>query len=364
MPANQFVDVSLTGSVTVVPPKVRSIEEDVDLFGGNIRQIERLKKTLGLNERRIASKELTNLDLCEQAAQVLLEQLKINSKDLDGILYVTQTPDHSQPSNATLLHGRLGCSTDCAALDVGLGCSGFVYALWLAYSIIANGSSQRVLVLAGDTLSRLVHPQDRATASLFGDAGSATMVEKRVGSGVSWFRLGSDGRGSDSLIVPAGGARLPFSKETTEEYTDDDGNIRTKENLFMDGSEVFNFSIEVVPQEIEALLDYAGVSKDAVDYFVLHQANRYMVHNIGKRLRVDLERCPVESFGAFGNVSSSSIPGALAYELANPLFSGSKGNSSHQVVFSGFGVGLSWGSCLLTLSDLGCLEWRVYKAKV
>ena len=362
MPANQFVDVSLTGSVTVVPPKIRSIEEDVYLYGGNIRQIERLKKTLGINERRFASNELTNLDLCTQAAQILLDQLNIDPSDLDGILYVTQTPDHSQPSNATLLHGRLKCGTDCAALDVGLGCSGFVYALWLAYSIISNGSSQRVLVLAGDTLSRLVHPKDRATASLFGDAGSATMVEKRMGAGVSWFRLGTDGRGSDSLIVPAGGARLPFSNETAEEYSDDDGNIRTKENLFMDGSEVFNFSIEVVPREIEALLDYADVSKDSVDYFVLHQANRYMVHNIGKRLKVDLGRFPVESFGAFGNVSSASIPGALSYELAGPLTGESGGKSSHQVVLSGFGVGLSWGNCLLTVSNLDCLEWRVYKS--
>ena len=362
MPANQFFDISLTGSVTVVPPKVRSIEEDVDLFGGNIRQIERLKKTLGLNERRLASSEITNLDLCEQATQVLLEQLNIKSSDLDGILYVTQTPDHSQPSNATLLHGRLACSTECAALDIGLGCSGFVYALWLAYSMIGNGSCQKVLVLAGDTLSRLVNPKDRATASLFGDAGSATMVEKRAGSGVSWFRLGTDGRGSESLIVPAGGARLPFSEETAQEHMDDDGNIRTKENLFMDGSEVFNFSIEVVPQEIEALLDYAEISKDAVDYFVLHQANRYMVHNIGKRLKVDLERCPVDSFGAFGNVSSASIPGALAYELSDTLTKKIEGKSSHQVVLSGFGVGLSWGSCLLNIFDLGCLEWRVYNS--
>ena len=362
MPVNQFMDISLSGSATVVPPKGRSIEEDVDLFGGNIRQIERLKKTLGLNERRIASNELTNLDLCEQAAQVLLEQLNIQSSDLDGIIYVTQTPDHLQPSNAALLHGRLACSTECAALDIGLGCSGFVYALWLAYSIIANGSSQRVLVLAGDTLSRLVHPKDRATASLFGDAGSATMVEKRSEAGASWFRLGTDGRGADSLIVPAGGARLPFSEETAVETSDADGNIRTKENLFMDGSEVFNFSIEVVPREIEALLSDAGASKDAVDYFVLHQANRYMVHNIGKRLRVDLERCPVDSFGAFGNVSSASIPGALAYELADSLSGECEGKSSHQVVLSGFGVGLSWGTCLLNIPHLGCLEWRTYKA--
>ena len=362
MAVNQFADISLGGSVTVVPPNVRSIEDDVELFGGNIRQIERLKKTLGLNERRIASSEITNLDLCEQAAQVLLDQLNIQSAELDGIIYVTQTPDHSQPSNAALLHGRLACSTECAAFDVGLGCSGFVYALWLAYSIIANGSSQRILVLAGDTLSRLVNSKDRATASLFGDAGSATIVEKHLGAGASWFRLGTDGRGSDSLIVPAGGARLPFSKDTAIEISDADGNIRTKENLFMDGSEVFNFSIEVVPREIEALLNDAGASKDVVDYFVLHQANRYMVHNIGKRLKIDLERCPADSFGAFGNVSSASIPGALAYELADSLRGKCEGKSSYQVVLSGFGVGLSWGTCLLNIPYLGCLEWRNYKA--
>jgi 3-oxoacyl-[acyl-carrier-protein] synthase-3 len=148
MPANQFLDISLTGSVTVVPPNVRSIEEDVDLFGGNIRQIERLKKTLGLNERRIASSNITSLDLCEQAAQVLLDQLNIKSSDVDGILFVTQTPDHSQPSNASLLHGRLGCDTDCAALDLGLGCSGlclctlvglFNYCKWFIAKSFAFG---------------------------------------------------------------------------------------------------------------------------------------------------------------------------------------------------------------------------------
>lgn len=358
MPSNYFSDITLTGSVTVVPEKIRSIEADVDLFGGNLRQIERLKKSLGLNERRIAAPSVTTLDLCLQAAQSLLASHLLSAEALDGILFVTQTPDHSQPGNASLLHRKLGCATHCAAFDVNLGCSGYVYALWLAFSLIANGSSGKILVLAGDTLSRMVHPKDRAVAPLFGDAGSATLVEKQVGAGQSWFRLGADGRGSESLIVPAGGARMPFSKETSEEQSDADGNVRSLENLHMQGSEVFNFSIEVVPREIESLLEEANGSINSVDYFVLHQANRYIVQSIGKRLRVDLERCPIASFEAFGNVSSASIPGALAYELSECL----QGTERKRMLFSGFGVGLSWASCLLDIGGMQSLRWEVYSS--
>lgn len=356
MPSNHFSDITLTGSVTVVPEKIRSIEADVNLFGGNVRQIERLKKTLGLNQRRIAGASVTALDLCLQAAQSLLTSHSLSPEAVDGILFVTQTPDHSQPSNASLIHRKLGCASDCAALDVNLGCSGYVYALWLAFSLIANGSSGKILVLAGDTLSRMVHPKDRAVAALFGDAGSATLVEKRVGAGHSWFRLGSDGSGAEALIVPAGGARMPCSSETALEQSDADGNVRSLENLHMQGSEVFNFSIEVVPREIEALLAEAECPMGSVDYFVLHQANRYIVHTIGKRLKIDLQRCPIASFEAFGNVSSASIPGALAYELKECL----QGAERQRLLLSGFGVGLSWASCLLDLGAMQSLRWEVY----
>ena len=356
MPSNHFSDISLAGSVTVVPEKIRSIEADTELFGGNVRQIERLKKTLGLNERRIAEASVTALDLSQQAAESLLASHSLSAEALDGILFVTQTPDHSQPSNASLMHRKLGCASHCAALDVNLGCSGYVYALWLAFSLIANGSSSKILVCAGDTLSRMVHPKDRSVAALFGDAGSATLIEKRAGAGPSWFRLGSDGSGSEALIVPAGGARMPLSAETSVEQSDAEGNIRCLENLHMQGSEVFNFSIEVVPREIEALLAEANCPIDSVNFFVLHQANRYIVHSIGKRLKVDLKRCPIASFEAFGNVSSASIPGALAYELSECLL----GEERQRLLLSGFGVGLSWASCLLDIEGMQSLRWELY----
>ncbi len=356
MPSNNFSDIKISGSVTVVPKVKRSIEEDIELYGGNYKQVERLKRTLGFNQRRIAPREVTALDLCESASQSLFKKLDLSPIDINGIIFITQTPDHSQPSNASLIHGRLGFSKQCAAFDVGLGCSGFVYGLWLAFSLIANGSSSKILLLAGDTLSRLVNPKDRSLAPLFGDAGSATLIEKEQGGRTSWFRLGSDGTGASDLIVPAGGSRNPISKKTEEEFTDNEGNVRSLQNLFMNGSEVFNFSIEVVPREIQELLKYAKCEKSEVDYFVLHQANRYMVQNIGKRLGCDLKRFPIASFGVFGNISSASIPGAMAFELGENFSTKAK----KRLVLSGFGVGLSWGSCLVDLSEIRCLEYVEY----
>ncbi len=356
MPSSMFEDIAVTASITVVPSKIRNLDEDIDLFDGNKRQLDRLKKTIGFDQRRIADASITALDLCYQAASHLLEQSDIKAKNIDGILFVTQTADHSQPSNASLMHRKLECHSECAAFDIGLGCSGFVYGLWLAHSLIHSGSCETILLLSGDTLSRMVHPKDKTTAPLFGDAGSATIIQKKASSGPSWFRLGSDGTGSDALIVPAGGARYPSSDVTKKETEDEEGAIRTLEDLHMDGSSVFNFSIDVVPREIEALLNFAQVEKNTIDFYVLHQANRYIVQNIGKRLQLDLAKLPVRSFEAFGNVSSASIPAAMSYDLSKILVDSER----RQILLSGFGVGLSWGSCILPIESMVCLKWFEY----
>ena len=359
MPFNAFSDISITGSLTIVPEYKRSIEQETELYGGNKKLIERLKKTLGLNERRIVQNSETAYDLCSEAVSRLIKENKIDVNEIGVIIFVTQTADHSQPGNALKIHGKFRFPTSCAAFDVNLGCSGFVYSLWLAFSLVSGSASSKVLVLAGDTLSRLVNPKDRSVAALFGDAGSATIVEEKKGVGNSYFSLGSNGRGFNDLIVPAGGARLPISNKTKKEFVDEEGNIRTKENLYMNGSEVFNFSIEVIPREIESLLNYARCKISEVDYFVLHQANRYMVQNICKRMNCDLDKFPVKSFEAFGNLSSVSIPGAMAYQMKEVLSSKTK----QRVILSGFGVGLSWASCLLNLGKMDFLKWEEYSFK-
>jgi 3-oxoacyl-[acyl-carrier-protein] synthase-3 len=282
----------------------------------------------------------------------------IDLQQIDAMICVTQTPDYLQPCNAAVIHGRLGLSKNCAALDVNLGCSGYVYGHWLAHSLVASGGCERILLLAGDTISRLVNAKDRSVAPLFGDGGSATLIERAVGAPSAYFSLQSDGCGYDKLIVPAGGSRHPHSTESAEVLEDESGNFRSPENLFMDGAEIFNFSITEEPKSVKELLEYAEIDAAAVDHFVFHQANRYILSNIAKRLKLDLAKVPMQTVERYGNQSSASIPTAICGELATALAD----RSSTRLLLSGFGVGLSWASALVEVGDLTVCELIDYTA--
>lgn len=352
MPKSFFDQARIVGVVTSIPKNEKSIDDEIHLFGGSEKQIARLKQTIGLDKRRVVSGSTTAADLCETASRHLFGSAGISETEIDAVICVTQTPDHSQPCNAAILHGRLGLKKDCAAFDVGLGCSGYVYGLWLAHMMVSSGGCRKVLLLAGDTMSRLVHPEDRTVAPLFGDGGSATLVGRAAAAQPSWFSLGTDGKGAEHLIVPAGGARLPASDETKLTRKDDVGNIRCDENLYMNGGEVFNFSIQVEPSAIREIVAYAGVEMDAIDHFVFHQANRYILSNIAKRLKLDPSKVPMQTVERYGNQSSASIPCAICGELGDLM----RDEQSRQLVLSGFGVGLSWASALLSMKELSVCE--------
>ncbi|MGC6424532.1 MAG: ketoacyl-ACP synthase III [Lentimonas sp.] len=351
MAKSYFKNVEIRGVVTCVPTREKCIDDEVDLFGGNQKQIARLKKVIGLDRRRVVDAQTTAADLCYEAALRLLLKSGVDASAIEAVICVTQTPDYPQPCNAAVLHGRLGLRKECAALDVNLGCSGYVYGLWLAHMMVSSGGCERVLLLAGDTISRIAHPKDRVVAPIFGDGGSASLIERSDAESPSWFSLETDGAGYDKLIVPAGGFRSPCSAETALEETEEDGNVRTPENLFMDGAEVFNFSIQVEPKAVTDLCAYAGMEIDAIDHFVFHQANRYILTNIAKRLKIDLEKVPMQTVERYGNQSSASIPSAICGELSEELAAGSR-----QVLLSGFGVGLSWASVILNLDHLHVCE--------
>jgi len=351
MPKTHFKKSFIRGIVTVVPSRVKSIDDEVELYGGNVEQIERIKKTIGLHERRVVEEDVTAGDLCEDAARSLLEKCGVEATEIDAVMMVTQTPDYFQPATACALHGKLGLKEDCAAFDVNLGCSGYVYALWLAGMMIETGSCKKVLVLAGDTISRCVHPRDRALAPLFGDAGSATLLSKADEERESWFSLKSDGSGYKNLIVPAGAFRQPTSEETRKEEADADGNIRSLEQLHMDGAEVFNFSIKVEPKAVREILEFSGKSMEEVDALVFHQANKYILSNIARRLKVPLEKVPLGTVEKYGNQSSASIPGTICDALGGRLL-----KEEMNLILSGFGVGLSWATCLLRVGELDVCE--------
>jgi 3-oxoacyl-[acyl-carrier-protein] synthase-3 len=299
--------------------------------------LERTAQTIGLRERRVAAPGLTALDLCADATLRLLAEMGLDATSIDAVIFVTQTPDHPQPNNASLLHGRLGLSKAAPAYDLSMGCSGWVTGFQQAALLCAHGGAARVLLCAGDTLSRLTNPGDRSTEPLFGDAGSATIVEKTGRSAPLHFILGADGAGAEAIIIKQGGARQPAGP--LAEHTDTEGNRTHAGNLVMDGADVFSFTLREVPGAIESVMRHAGYAPASTDALVLHQANRFILSTLAKKTGFTEAQTPMSVVEHFGNQSSASIPCALIHCLADRLEAGPL-----KVVGCGFGVGLSWGA--------------------
>lgn len=329
--------VRLAGLAVTTGSVVRDFIADGLAAGLDRAQLERTAKTIGLRERRVAAQGITALDLCADAARRLIDEMGLDASSLDAVIFVTQTPDHSQPNNASLLHGRLGLSKSAPAFDLAMGCSGWVHGLHQAALLCAHGGAARVLLCAGDTLSRLTNPKDRATDPLFGDAGSAALIE-RTGHATPWhFVLGADGQGAAAIRVAQGGARQPT--EPLIETTDTEGNVRHAANLAMDGAEVFNFTLREVPPAVQAVMRHAGLTPEGTDALVLHQANRFMLSTLAKKCGFPADKVPMDIVEHYGNQSSASIPCALIHALANRLEVGPL-----NLVGCGYGVGLSWGA--------------------
>ena len=330
-------NIRLAGLAVTTGSVVRDFITDGLAAGIDRAALERAAQTIGLRERRVAAPGVTALDLCADAAERLLAEMGADATSIDVVIFVTQTPDHSQPNNASLLHGRLGLSKSAPAYDLSLGCSGWVYGLHQAALLCAHGGAARVLLCAGDTLSRLTNPGDRSADPLFGDAGSATIVEK-TGRATPWhFVLGADGAGAEAIIVRQGGARQPDGP--LNESKDDEGNRRHAANLAMNGADVFNFTLREVPPAVQSVLRHAGYSAESLDGLVLHQANRFILSTLAKKLGVPEARTPMGVVERYGNQSSASIPCALIEGLGDRLASGPL-----KVAGCGFGVGLSWGA--------------------
>ena len=349
MAQSRMKGVRISGITTVVPSGVKNIEDETSLFGMDSSRINRLKRDIGINKRHITMKDECSSDLCEHAAKFLLSEIDYDPSSIDCLLLVTQTPDYFQPSTSCVLHGKLGLSKNCAAFDINLGCSGYVYGLWISSMMISSGSCKRVLMLAGDTISRCVSPYDRSVATLFGDAGSATIIENGLDDHEITFVLHSNGKGYKHLIIPAGAFRNRHSDESARITERENGNARSEEHLYMNGAEIFTFSISKVPPLIEEVLNVSNWVKEEVNYFILHQANKFITLNIVRKLKIPPEKSPHDVFEKYGNQSSASIPATICENLFSTVR-----NKSLKVVLAGFGVGLSWAACALSLGPVEC----------
>ena len=303
--------------------------------------VDKIQSKTGIEERHIAAPDEFASDLAVQAAEKLFAGGVVRDS-IDALLYCTQSPDYFLPTTACLLQNRLDLRTDIAALDFNLGCSGFIYGLGLARGLIQSVQASRVLLLTADTYSKFIHPGDRSVRTLFGDAAAATIIDASESAGglSGPFVYGTDGRGAENLIVPAGGMRQP-RREDAEVVTDEAGNQRSANHLYMNGPEIFNFTLRIVPATVEALFTKSGLTMDDIDLFVFHQANQYMLEHLRKRLGVPAEKFVV-SMQKCGNTVSSTIPIALKMALeSGQLKPGMK------VILLGFGVGYSWGGTIV-----------------
>ena len=303
--------------------------------------VDKIQSKTGIEERHIAGAEEFASDLAVRAAEKIFAA-GVPRDSVDALLYCTQSPDHFLPTTACLLQNRLGLRTDIAAFDFNLGCSGYIYGLGLARGLIQSGQATRVLLLTADTYSKFIHPADRSVRTLFGDAAAATIIEAAEGSGGlnGPFVYGTDGRGAENLIVPAGGLRMP-RREDAAVVTDEAGNQRSANHLYMNGPEIFNFTLRIVPATVETLFARSGLTLEDVDLFVFHQANQYMLEHLRKRLGVPAEKFVV-SMQKCGNTVSSTIPIALKMALESGRL-----RPGMKVMLLGFGVGYSWGGTIV-----------------
>jgi len=312
----------------------------------NILLEEEVIKTIeniGIKEKRFVDKDVCSSDLCYKAAEKLFSDNNIDRDSIDALIFLSQTPDYKIPATAPILQEKLGLPKTTLCFDMNLGCSGYVYALSTAFAYASAQGVNRVLLLVGETFSKITSPLDKVNAPLYGDAGTATLIEKGDFADAH-FILCSDGSGKDAVIIPSGEYRNPTTEENLREVEMEDGNIRSKHQIFMDGMDVFNFALSVVPKSIKDMMNTAQITLNEVDYVVFHQANKFMTDFFAKRLKCPLEKVPY-CLDRYGNTSSASIPLTIVSELNSGNLKGKK------LILCGFGAGLSWATALVEFNN-------------
>ncbi|MEI9985275.1 MAG: ketoacyl-ACP synthase III [Aliidongia sp.] len=306
-------------------------------------EAQKLYGSIGVHSRRIAPPQLLASDLCVAAAESLLDDLGWSRDSIEVLVLVTQGPDYLLPATACLIQKRLGLPTSCAAFDVNLGCSGFVYGSWIASQLLSGSQGKRALLLCGDVSTRLLHPDDRATRPLFGDAGTATALEKVPDAAPMHIVLGTDGGGGRHISIKSGGLRHNLV-EALRRPPEENETLYKDAHTHLNGPEVFSFTLRAVPALMREVLDYSGLTIDQIDTFVMHQANKFILEHLRKKTGIPAEKFVIDMHD-FGNTSSASIPLAICHKLASAV-----AETTQRAALVGFGVGWSWGALI---ADLG-----------
>jgi 3-oxoacyl-[acyl-carrier-protein] synthase-3 len=321
----------LAGMCSCVPAsKINNLTNTTDF---PLEEVRKVVAMAGVRERFVSDGTLCSSDLCVAAAKTIINDLDWDPESIGGLIMVTQSPDYFLPSTSCIVHRNLGLSDECASFDVGLGCSGFPYGIWIASMMIQSGGINKVLLLHGETPSRFSEKSDRSVSLLFGDCGSATAIEAcdNHESDQWFFKLHTDGSGYEDMIIEGGGFRDRFPKDPR------------KYSVKMNGANIFNFTIKRVPPLIQDTLEISDLDLNDIDYFVFHQSNQFIIKHLVKKLKIPAEKVPM-TLKEYGNTGGASIPltitqGGIKRPEKRPL----------KLMLLGYGVGLSWGSALVDL---------------
>jgi 3-oxoacyl-[acyl-carrier-protein] synthase-3 len=350
-----FADKKISGLLTILPANERSFVDEMAQFNFPPARSLKLKQVMGYDRHRLVDGPVCVSDLAVFGMEHFFARGVLKREEIDAIVLVTQSPDYFMPATSSVIQGRLNLHDDVFCVDINQGCAGFIVGLMQGFMLLDQPAIRKVVLINADVMSRKVSPRDRNSYPLIGDAAAITILERAPGAGTIAGNIKMDGTRHQALMIPAGGFRRPSDATSQVMQEDEEGNLRSPDNLVMDGSAVFNFVMADVPVLIRQLLDETGTDIAAIDAFLFHQPNRFMLQKLADKLGVPHEKMPSNVVENFGNSSGVTIPLAIALNLRQRL-----DHETLQVCLSGFGVGLTWGAMLMALGPLTFCEMIDY----
>jgi 3-oxoacyl-[acyl-carrier-protein] synthase III len=352
-----FKNKKISAIVSVVPKEEYRFDDEYPIYKLTEDKAKRFKKMMSLDRHRIAPPEVCASDLCLFGLQQLLNDGTLKKEEIGALVFVSQTPDYVMPPTSNVIHGKLGLGHDVICLDINQGCSGFLVGLMQAFMLLEIAALPKVVLLCGETGSKLIDRCNRITYPLSGDAGSVTIIERCETENPIYVDVKNDGSRHKAIMVPAGAYRMPSTPETLKLKEVEEGVLQSLEHLHMDGAAIFNFTMTDVPPQVEEILSFSGNTRDSIEYFLFHQPNPFILKQMADKMKIPLAKLPNNIVTLYGNCSSVTIPLNIAHNCSEQLL-----RESHRVCLSAFGVGLTWISMVMDLGPLGVCKIVDYES--
>lgn len=350
-----FRNKKISGLLSVLPATTVKFEDEINNYTFPPKQTLRLQKVMGYKQHAIVKETTATSDLCLAGVEYILQKGWLKKEEIGGIVVACSYPDHFIPPVSMIVQGKLDLPEDVYCVDISQGCVGFLMALTQGFMLLDHMKDKKVVVISADVLSKKVSKQDRNSFPLIGDAAGIAVIENCEEESEIFTIIRNNGSMGDALTIPAGGSRMPSSAETAKLVDkDNDGNLRSLDNLTMKGSDVFTFVQTKVPPMIDEVLEYAGVTKEDIAYYLFHQPNKFMLKKLAEKIGVPYEKVPMNVVEEFGNSSGACIPVCATYNIANILKS-----ENHKYCLSAFGSGLTWEAMVMNIGKLDFCEMLV-----